>query len=103
SARPPVFEKGLASEPMRRTDRDLDLEARGAARGVRALGFGPGAPAPVVDDTYATRADSGITVGTCRSGIGGAANSLTQGFAIMRAQVADRLMRALSVAIPVLA
>ena len=41
--------------------------------------------------------------GTCRSGIGRAAKSFCKGLAIIRAQVAERLMRALSVAMPVLA
>ena len=56
-----------------------------------------------VGGNYATRADSDMRRGACSSGIGLAAKSFWHGFAIMRAQVADRLMRALSVAMPVLA
>src|SRR6266540_3636201 len=41
--------------------------------------------------------------GTCRSGIGGAANSRRHGAAIIRAHRAERLTRALSVAMPVFA
>ncbi len=41
--------------------------------------------------------------GTCRSGIGDAENRRRQGAAMIRAQRADRLTRALSVAMPVLA
>src|SRR5688500_17830973 len=41
--------------------------------------------------------------GTARSGIGGAWNNRRQGLAIQRAHMAERLTRALSVAIPVLA
>src|SRR5437867_3632951 len=101
SASPPVFANGCASEPMIRTDR--------AIVGRRALGVAgdlstAGRPAARTREAnYATCTDPDIRLGTSRSGMGGAANRRTNGLAIHRAQCAERLMRALSVAIPVFA
>src|SRR5207247_4738422 len=124
------FANGRASEASRRTERfapgDSGFGIRDSGFGTRASGFGLRAlaalagglrpeaggltpeacgprPETLRAPTYATLADSDIIGGTWRSGIGVAANSRWHGLAISRAQVADRLMRALSVAMPVLA
>lgn len=60
-----------------------------------------GLPAPARQP--APRTQNLFYAGTCKSGIGGAENRRRQGAAMIRAQRAERLTRALSVAMPVLA